>query len=382
VVPPQLAPVTATAPSGAFFGDRSLLSEECRHWAVAPSCTLVALGLDWSDRAAAALLAAAGHAAESGNRLVLLHFGAGGTSLVATLAREEPALSCTTVEAAPTAAALRTAAGILAARPCGPAELSIDGSGRVWTPRWAEVTERPVAEAPLTPDQTVLISGGLGGIGRALARRLYRRFGVRLVLVDDVSPDSPGADGLRAGGVPFVHVVADVADRDRLADALGSGPVDVLIHCAGIVAGGRVLELDTAALDQLIRPKAYGLRALLETVTPGRTLAFGSVLARLPHPGVGAYALANELLRRAGDGDPKAGVLTAEWSIWDDVGIAAETGAVKVARRAGYTPIPAEHGLRMVETLLGWSRTESSVLVSSRPPSGRSAVDGSTTRQT
>ena len=94
----------------------------------------------------------------------------------------------------------------------------------------------------------VLITGGAGGLGHAMARR-FAAEGAELVLTDVVGPtlDDMVADFARRGVVCRGYVV-DVTDlaaiaalRERLhAEA---GPVHVLVNNAGIVHGGPFLEV-------------------------------------------------------------------------------------------------------------------------------------------
>jgi enediyne polyketide synthase len=147
------------------------------------------------------------------------------------------------------------------------------------------------------------------------------------------------------------------------------------VHCAGTIEGCPVRGLEPPDLMRVVAPKVEGLRAVLGAADPRRlkvVLAFGSILARVPHGNAGAYALANELLRREVDRlaatAPGPRYLTAEWSIWDGAGVAAESGAVAVARQAGYAPIRLAEGLAAVERLLAWQGPGTSVLISEESP--------------
>lgn len=94
----------------------------------------------------------------------------------------------------------------------------------------------------------VLITGGAGGLGHAMARR-FAAEGAELILTDVVGPtlDDMVADFVRRG-VACRGYVLDVTDpaavlamRDRVhAEA---GPIQVLVNNAGIVHGGPFLEV-------------------------------------------------------------------------------------------------------------------------------------------
>lgn len=371
-------------------GDAGVLKTAVDRWPLSADTTLVALGSDLTAPAITTLLTAVRHAARCSRRLVLVHSGAGGTSLLQALRRERPGLDCASIEVAEPSPAALAAARAHALAAGGPAEVMIDGHGLATTLDWRQA-ELPPVDRPLAPGDPVVITGGLGGLGCAVACRLSRRFGAHPVVLDCLAPRCPTAQqalgDLHVTGRPVSCHTVDVTDPDQVRGALrpimASGRTVVVVHCAGVIAGGPVLSLDPSRLDRLVAPKAAGLRTVLAALGPARTrtvIAFGSVLARSPHPGVGGYALANELLRREVDRcarrAPRPRYLTAEWSVWDGAGVAAATGAVKVARQAGYTPIALADGLSTLEHLLAWPGAATSVLVSAEPPAMRSGAAG------
>ena len=380
-IPPGRTPLTSGA---------GMLTAAVNAWPSSAFRTVVALRGEFTGVAAAKLTAGIRLATRHGDGLLLIHSGAGGASLLATFGRENPRQRCLSIEVEQTPRAV-AAARLLAASAQFPAgEVFIDGSGQPQVTCWQQVPA-PAAHPPLRPGDPVVITGGLGGLGRAVAIHLSRRFGAYPILVDRVPPGSATAQAalaqLRLTGRPYSHLTADVTDaaaiRRALRPVVGSRPVTALVHCAGLVEAGRAASLSAADIARLTAPKVTGLRCVLAALDPGplRTvLAFGSILARRPHSGVGGYALANELLRREVDrwaaSRPGPRYLTAEWSIWDGAGLAAETGAVGVARRVGYVPVQAADGLRMVERLLSWTRPATSLVISAESPASGRPVNG------
>lgn len=97
--------------------------------------------------------------------------------------------------------------------------------------------------------RVAVITGGAGGVGRALADR-FGREGMRVVLAD-VFPDAldDAVAGLGSSGVEALGVVTDVSDHDsvaHLADAAYDtfGAVHLLCNNAGVGAGatGRIWD--------------------------------------------------------------------------------------------------------------------------------------------
>ena len=85
-----------------------------------------------------------------------------------------------------------------------------------------------------------LITGGASGLGLATAR-LLREAGAIVVIID--LPHSPGEAVAAEHGLVFLAV--DVADADQVQlaveTAAGLGPLRIVVACAGIATGGRVV---------------------------------------------------------------------------------------------------------------------------------------------
>jgi NAD(P)-dependent dehydrogenase (short-subunit alcohol dehydrogenase family) len=114
-------------------------------------------------------------------------------------------------------------------------------------------------------DKATIVTGGLSGIGRAIATRLAAD-GARTVLFDaaEVSRDdgTPG-DRLAAQLGAAVYVRGDVGepgDVERMFDAAIStfGGVDILINNAGVTAFKSLAELAVEDFDRVIRTNVRG----------------------------------------------------------------------------------------------------------------------------
>lgn len=89
---------------------------------------------------------------------------------------------------------------------------------------------------------SALITGGASGLGAATARRLHAA-GAAVVLAD--LPGSSGKDLADELGQRAAFVPTDVTSPDDVAAALDradqSGPLRVLVSCAGVATPGRIL---------------------------------------------------------------------------------------------------------------------------------------------
>ncbi|MEV0303105.1 SDR family NAD(P)-dependent oxidoreductase [Streptomyces prasinus] len=223
----------------------------------------------------------------------------------------------------------------------------------------------------LDPEGTVLLTGGTGELGGAVARHLVRHHGVRhLVLTSRRGPDAPGAAELRnrllEEGARCVRVVAcDVSRRDDLAQVLALAEEDrpwtAVLHLAGVLDDGVLLGQDTERLRRAMTPKVDGAHHLAE-LTRDLDLAalvlFSSAAGTLGTAGQSVYAAANTWLdafaaRLRAAGRP---VTSLAWGLWEQAGtgMTAHLQGAELARmrRQGIAPLPFAQGLRLLDAAL------------------------------
>ena len=152
----------------------------------------------------------------------------------------------------------------------------------------------------LLNQQVMVITGASSGIGLATAQDAGRR-GAKLVLAAR-SGDVLAAvvEGLRAGGVEAIHVVADVSDRaqvDAVAQAAIErfGRIDTWANVAGSTIYGRLEEVNEADSRRLFDVNFWGivngsLAALPHLrLTGGALINVGSEASEVAIPLQGMY---------------------------------------------------------------------------------------------
>jgi short-subunit dehydrogenase len=119
----------------------------------------------------------------------------------------------------------------------------------------------------------VLITGGAGGLGHAIARR-FAAEGAELVLTDVVTAtlDDMVADFERRG-VACRGYVVDVTDVAAIAELrervhADAGPVHVLVNNAGIVHGGAFVEVPVEKHLRTYRVNVEGVVAMTHAFLP------------------------------------------------------------------------------------------------------------------
>ncbi|GAA2730797.1 hypothetical protein GCM10010360_13050 [Streptomyces nogalater] len=221
----------------------------------------------------------------------------------------------------------------------------------------------------LDPDGTVLITGGTGAVGRAVARHLVTEHGARrLLLAGRRGGDAPGAaelaSALEALGAEVRFAAVDVADRDAVTALIeavpGRHPLTAVVHAAGVVDDAPVTSLTAEQIDRVMRVKADGAWHLHELTAGHPLTAFvlvSSIMGTLGGAGQGGYTAANAFLdalarHRRAQGLP---ALALTWGLWDDPdGMIGALTAADRARfaRAGLVPMAPEHGLALLEAAL------------------------------
>jgi enediyne polyketide synthase len=347
---------------------------------------VICLPPDADEEIAGLLLEAArGVAADTrGNRFVLVQHGGGAASFARSLHLERPHVTTCVVDVPvghPQAVDWVLAEAQSAT---GHVEAYYDDRG---TRRQPVLRLLPLADdtvsLPLGPDDVMLVTGGGKGIAAESAFSLAKETGTRLALLgrSDRSGSAELAanlDRMKAAGIRFEYVSADVTDRDGLAAAIrraedSLGPVTAVLHGAGTNTPQRLDSLDQQAFLQTVRPKVSGLRNVLAIVDPRRLrllVTFGSIIARTGMHGQADYAVANEWLTRLTEcwqtEHPQCTCVAVEWSVWSGVGMGERLGSVDFLKRQGITPIPLDAGLSMLRRLLGQRLSAVGVVVTGR----------------
>ncbi|UQI47359.1 type I polyketide synthase [Streptomyces sp. HU2014] len=209
------------------------------------------------------------------------------------------------------------------------------------------------------PRGSVLITGGTGGIGGHVARRLAREGAEHLVLAGRRGADAPGAAELEAElgalGAKVTFAVCDVADRSSVVGLLGrigeSGVgLRAVFHAAGVPQVTPLGEVTPEEAADVLAAKAVGAD-LLDELTADADLdafvLFSSGAAVWGSGGQSVYAAANAHLdalaqRRRAQGRPATSVA---WGLWGGGGMGADDGVTDFYAERGLAPMPPEHGV-------------------------------------
>lgn len=129
-----------------------------------------------------------------------------------------------------------------------------------------------------------VVSGGIGGIGTQICRRLAQG-GHRVVATDLANRAARVAGFLdELAELPVAFEAGDVGDADdctRLIAAIEQrhGPIDMLVNAAGITRDARIVKMERAMWDDVLRINLSAVFHLCQAVVPGMTArGFGRIV--------------------------------------------------------------------------------------------------------
>ena len=225
----------------------------------------------------------------------------------------------------------------------------------------------PLARGGLWPDRAYLVTGGLGGIGCAVARWLAEKGAGAVVLNGRRDPD-PEAQAvireLRGAGADVRVEIADVTDRAAVDAMLaridqGPRPLGGVIHSVGVLSDGIIENQTWDRFQQVLWPKILGawhLHQATKTRDLDLFVLFSSGLGVVGNPGQSNHAAANSFLdqlaaHRRSLGLPAQAIA---WGAWSGIG-EAEEQRERIERRFDRTAkewITPEQGIEGLDQLV------------------------------
>jgi malonyl CoA-acyl carrier protein transacylase len=223
----------------------------------------------------------------------------------------------------------------------GPARLAIAGRGAPLDRVLDEKAEKDAIKARLTSEGERATPARI----EAVLEPLRRADEIRRTL-----------EVLRGAGAEVHYLQCDLASaaaaHQLVVDVEAHfGPIDLVIHGAGVEESRFVADKDERAWHRVYDGKAVGGEAIaLAIPATARFVSMGSVAGRFGNPGQVDYAAANDGLARLCLARGRA--LHVDWTAWDDVGMAVRGGMRHLLTERGVQLLPAEAGARLLVDLL------------------------------
>ncbi|CAA0096016.1 Fatty acyl-CoA reductase [Halioglobus japonicus] len=149
------------------------------------------------------------------------------------------------------------------------------------------------ANESISKSGVTLVTGGASGMGLLLAKKLAAA-GDKVVVVDV----NPVADGVISGCSAFICDLSDQSATQHLIQEIEDtlGAVTRLIHCAAIMPGGDLSEMEAAQINRVMTVNYMGTVNVTKAVLPGMLsrnagdiTVIGSMAGSVFTHGLGAY---------------------------------------------------------------------------------------------
>jgi 3-oxoacyl-[acyl-carrier protein] reductase len=153
----------------------------------------------------------------------------------------------------------------------------------------------------MSESRVAIVTGGSGGIGRAVAERLARD-GMKVVVnyAGNSKRAEEAVEAITAAGGSAFAFQADVADEEQVAALFDEtektfGGVDVVVHTAGVMLLSPLVDLDLADFDRMHRINVRGTfvvdqQAVRRLRRGGALINFSTSVTHIAVPNYTAYA--------------------------------------------------------------------------------------------
>ena len=233
-----------------------------------------------------------------------------------------------------------------------------------------------VQEVEISGSGNYIVTGGLGGLGLLVAGWLVERGARHLTLVGRSAPNEEAnvsIAAMQSAGATINVVLGDIATTgcvDQLEQALSNSgkPLQGVVHCAGTIDDGALLQQDWTRFQRVMAAKVLGtwnLHRLGEGKPLDFFVLFSTGASFLGSPGQSNHAAANAFMDAVAHFRHARGLpaLTINWGPWSGTGAAVRTGVADFAVASGMGNISPKQGLAILEHLMdGESATQVAVL--------------------
>jgi len=238
--------------------------------------------------------------------------------------------------------------------------------GRRSVSAWREAPSSRATEGPVFKEGgAYLITGGLGGLGRILAREILGRTRkARVILTGRSALNARKSSDLEALGAPgsVEYRRLDVANAGQVeslfSEIKGAGGLNGILHCAGVLHDDLILRQSREDFLRVLAPKVAGacnLDRASQDLDLDFFILFSSIASVFGNVGQAAYAAANGFLdcfaayrnHLAAEGLRKGKALAINWPLWNEGGMRLDAGIRdRLQRETGLDPLDTAEGLR------------------------------------
>ena len=231
----------------------------------------------------------------------------------------------------------------------------------------------------------VLVTGGAKGITAQCALAFARAIKVTMVLLgrsplptkDEDNEINQTLKQFDKENLKASYYQCDVSDEKNVADVIkqiekDKGKITGVIHGAGLNSLRRLKQISVSEVLNESLPKVMGAVNVCKALSepPKLIAAITSIIGITGMDGSGWYGLANEVLNlylhQYKAQHPKTEVVSIAYSVWDEVGMGARLGSVKLLANKGIGAIPVQEGIKRFRQLIEYDPDAQQVIVSAR----------------
>lgn len=244
-----------------------------------------------------------------------------------------------------------------------------DEAGVVQVQTESETEHDPVSV--FRPNATYVITGGLGGLGLAVAEWMAFNGAKSIALVARRNPtrfEKQAIQRIESKGCRIISALADVAvfgelERVMVAIRDSSAPLAGIFHLAGVLDDALMVRQTPEKYETVYGPKVLGAWNLHQLTLEDHLdyfVLFSSVASFLGSPGQSNHSAANAFLDSLAWYRQSLGLvgLSINWGPWSDIGAAAAKGVEKRGDSTGIKVITPAEGLAVFKRMLTKDRLQ------------------------
>jgi len=217
----------------------------------------------------------------------------------------------------------------------------------------------------------VVITGGLGGIGKTLTQYLNKHYShLDIVLTGRRKHTREISDELNSISMSsenrVTYVSVDISNYDEMDHKLSAflGPNTLIVHAAGVIRDGFLKNKDISEMHDVFAPKVLGAHNLLRIISKYdvyKLALFSSISSINGNEGQYDYALANsymDAIARSQYGPLAKKVVSINWPLWETDGMdVPDALKERLREKTGIVPIPANLGCKSFIAIISMDKT-------------------------
>ncbi|MEJ8307086.1 SDR family NAD(P)-dependent oxidoreductase [Saccharibacillus sacchari] len=244
-------------------------------------------------------------------------------------------------------------------------------NGKRYVKRYTSVVPKMIHN-PFRNEGTYLITGGLGGLGKILAKHLAEKYRAQLILLGRSALTPEKMDEvrkLRDLGSEVLYVQVDLCMEAEVATAIKEakkkfGNIDGVFHASGIYRNGFILRKSIGDFEDVTAPKISGVLHLDKALKNEKLqffMSFSSIAASFGKVGQSDYSYANGFLdsfslcrqKLVDSGERYGTTVSVNWPFWEDGCMQiSEAEKLEMKNNGGILPLRSEAGIEALMAAL------------------------------